>query len=58
VSFVGHVAGRGFVAWSLCPTPRRCSAALPAQPRPSITDVETLDGTIKPARFLVRRREV
>src|SRR5215510_11822199 len=48
-----HVAGRSFVAWSLCPTSR--------------PDVEGLDGTIKPARFpafddatvaifLVRRR--
>src|SRR5215813_11529870 len=35
-----HVAGRSFVAWSLCPTSR-----------PRLATAEGLDGTIKPARF-------
>jgi hypothetical protein len=45
VSFPSHVAGRSFVAWSLCPTAR---LARPGQPMRN----EKLDGTIKPARFL------
>src|SRR5215831_11861819 len=48
VLYGGHVAGRGFVAWSLCPTARR-SPRLALQR--GTTLVERLDGTIKPARF-------
>src|SRR3954464_12765736 len=44
----GHVAGRGFVAWSLCPTARRPASMHIGR---GTTFVERLDGTIKPARF-------
>src|SRR3954451_4918156 len=42
-----HVAGRGFVAWSLCPTSRRAASMQIGGGQL----VERLDGTIKPARF-------
>src|SRR5215813_13292138 len=44
----GHVAGRGFVAWSLCPTSRRPAFLHFGS---GTNFVERLDGTIKPARF-------